>query len=345
MRTSLGLFRAGFLGACWLWGSALAQDALPVGGSFQNEPAARALYDQMLGAMRQADTLSWVGDYRWEARGQTLGHATYRIWLKKPNYARLEAMRAGTSQPTGILVGDGEYFWIYWPTGKPRYGFEYKGTCAEEYEKYQGKFYSKIRTPPGRHSLAHETGELGAGMAMTILDPSTFHGYTDSLQQYIDAVRAMPVEKVGNEECDVVEVSIMKHQRSWFLWLAKKDHLPHKLKQIIRVSSDILMEESWSEVTVDAPLANDRFAWSVLGVNPSDDRKIALDYLKANQATFPNVLDSSGAAQRAMSQYETLAGMSAVPMTYVIDRDGKVLDAWYGFDKGREQKALKTLGL
>ena len=83
----------------------------------------------------------------------------------------------------------------------------------------------------------------------------------------------------------------------------------------------------------------------VLGVNPSDDRKIALDYLKANQVTFPNVLDSSEAAQRAMSQYETLQGMSAVPMTYVIDRQGKVLDAWYGIEKTHQQKALKTLGL
>jgi len=32
-------------------------------------------------------------------------------------------------------------------------------------------------------------------------------------------------------------------------------------------------------------------------------------------------------------------------MTCVIDREDKVLDAWYGFDKTREQKALKTLGL
>ncbi|MGA2658610.1 MAG: hypothetical protein ABSH34_13990 [Verrucomicrobiota bacterium] len=88
-------------------------------------------------------------------------------------------MPVGTTEPSGILVGDGEYFWIYWPKGKPRYGFECKGKYAEEYEKYQRKFYSKIRTPLGRHSLAHETGELGAGMAMTILDPSTFHGYTD----------------------------------------------------------------------------------------------------------------------------------------------------------------------
>ena len=61
--------------------------------------------------------------------------------------------------------------------------------------------------------------------------------------------------------------------------------------------------------------------------------------------TFPNVLDASDAANRAVSQYETLGGMSAVPMTYVIDRDGKVVDAWYGYEEDRAQKALKKLGL
>jgi peroxiredoxin len=83
----------------------------------------------------------------------------------------------------------------------------------------------------------------------------------------------------------------------------------------------------------------------VLGLNPSDDRKIALDYLAANQVTFPNILDASDAGNQAVSQYETLGGMSAVPMTYVIDRQGKVVDAWYGYEKDRTQKALKKLGL
>ena len=82
----------------------------------------------------------------------------------------------------------------------------------------------------------------------------------------------------------------------------------------------------------------------MLGVNTADDRKIALEYLKANAVTFPNILDTSDTANRAVSQYETL-GMSAVPMTYVINREGKVVDAWYGYEKDRTQRALKKLGL
>lgn len=61
--------------------------------------------------------------------------------------------------------------------------------------------------------------------------------------------------------------------------------------------------------------------------------------------TFPNILDSSAAANQAVAQYETLGGMSAVPMTYVIGRDGKIVDAWYGYERDRAPKVLKKLGL
>jgi len=228
----------------------------------KDDPAAHALYTKMVEAMRRADTLSWVADFRWEARGRQLGHATYRIWLKKPNYARLEAMPVGKSDPVGILVGDGDYFWIYWPGEKPRYGWETKGKYAEEYERYRHRFYMKEPAPRGHHSIGHEVGKLGGGIAMTILDPSTFHGYTDSLQPYIDAVRPLGQETISGEVCDGIEVSFMKHQRSWYPWLSRKDHLPRKLKQIVRVSYDITAEEAWSNVTLDAEIPNDRFAWS-----------------------------------------------------------------------------------
>ena len=82
-----------------------------------------------------------------------------------------------------------------------------------------------------------------------------------------------------------------------------------------------------------------------MGVNTADDRKIALDYMKANEVTFPNILEASDAANRAVMQYETLGGMSAVPMTYVIGRDGKIVDAWYGYEAARTQQAVKKLGL
>ena len=47
------------------------------------------------------------------------------------------------------------------------------------------------------HSIGHEIGQCGAGLGTTTIDPSTFHGYTDSLQPYLDGARFMGTDKVG----------------------------------------------------------------------------------------------------------------------------------------------------
>ena len=84
----------------------------------------------------------------------------------------------------------------------------------------------------------------------------------------------------------------------------------------------------------------------VLGLNRSDDKDIAKQFLDDNGATFPTVLESSAAAHQVMAKYETF-GMSAVPLTYVIDRDGKVAGAWYGFSGNHDEglRLLRKLGV
>jgi len=229
---------------------------------FKDEPTAHALYDKMIQTLRDANGLYFKSDYRWEARGRELGHATYRAWLKKPNHFRLEASRFDKDVLNGILVGDGKNMWIYWPDGKPRYGWEHSGEYGEWYEKHRSTSYMTKPTPQGRHSIGHMTGKLGAGMSMTILDLSTFHGYTDSLQKYLDGVRHMGTETMGKDECDVIEVSFMKHQRSWYLWLSKNDHLPRKLKEVVRVAYDIVKNEVWSDITISGEIPDNKFVWS-----------------------------------------------------------------------------------
>jgi len=224
---------------------------------FQGEPAARALYEQMIEALRKPQTLSFKSQYRWEAKGQEIGHCTYTIWMKKPNYFLVETVRANGTHG-GTVVGTGDYLYIYWHGDRPYFSIEDRPT----YEKTRANVYMKEPTPLGRHSIGHKTGRLAAGMSMPIIDPSTFHGYTDSLQPYIDGVMGMGTENVGDEACDVIEVSFMKHQRSSYLWLSQKDHLPRKLKQIVRVSYDIIIHELWSDVTIDAEIATEKFLWT-----------------------------------------------------------------------------------
>ena len=82
----------------------------------------------------------------------------------------------------------------------------------------------------------------------------------------------------------------------------------------------------------------------VLGVNVADSRKIALDYLKENKVTFPIILDVSQAGREAMNRYLALPELGADPMTYVIGRDGKIVDGWFGYDSDRTEQALNKLG-
>lgn len=82
----------------------------------------------------------------------------------------------------------------------------------------------------------------------------------------------------------------------------------------------------------------------VLGFNSADKRQIALDLMQKNALTFPCILDSS---QQAMMTRVAAYHASAVPMTYVIGRDGKIVDAWIGYEKDdqRVTGVLKRLGI
>ncbi len=80
-------------------------------------------------------------------------------------------------------------------------------------------------------------------------------------------------------------------------------------------------------------------------MNVADSRKIALEYLKENKVTFPIILDTSPAGMKAMGRYLALPELGADPMTYVIGRDGKIVDGWFGYDSDRTKAAVKKLGL
>ena len=225
---------------------------------FKDEPQARVLYGRMIEAFRRPQTLSYKSDYRWAGQGgQELGHCTYTVWLQKPNQFRIEGVSA-YDQRSATLIGDGQTLWLFWAGDRPQFSIEED----ETYKKTRSNVYMRKPAPPGGHSIGHETGLLGVGMSMPVLDPSTFHGYTDSLQPHIDGVMGIGTEKIGDEECEEIEVSIMKHQRSWYLWLSPKDHLPRKLKQVVRVSYDIVTDEVWSDIVIDGPVPAEKFVWT-----------------------------------------------------------------------------------
>ena len=373
---------------------------------FPDEPAAHALYDKMVQSLQQAESFSYDSAYRWETRGEELGHASYQLWMKKPGFARLEARFDGNA--TGTLVGDGQQFWIFWPNERPMMASE----SREEYAKTRTKVYMREQRPAKQYSIAHQGMKLG-NMCMLVMQPSIFHGNMGSLEAHLDAVRSKGTEEVGGEQCDVIELAYMKGQRSKYYWLAHSDHLPRKLKEVVRVASgNIVTDELWTNVTLNGTIAADKFAWTppadwnewrmpeieegllkpgteappfdllgsdgkrikladfrgkvvwlvfwrlgcppcrvefpvleqlhrkyasqglvVLGVNCADEKSIADQFMADCSATFPNIVDSSEAAQKIVLEKYQKPGTSAVPLNYVIDKDGRVLRAWYGYQK------------
>jgi hypothetical protein len=69
----------------------------------------------------------------------------------------------------------------------------------------------------------------------------------------------------------------------------------------------------------------------ILGFNSADDPEIANKFLRKKKVTFPNILDSSRAAQDLYGR--TYRG-SGVPLNYIIDREGRVAAAFSGYAEG-----------
>ena len=82
----------------------------------------------------------------------------------------------------------------------------------------------------------------------------------------------------------------------------------------------------------------------ILGFNCSDDRKIALEFLGENGAAFPSILDSSDAATKVGFRDYKATG---VPLNYINDKQGKIVDTWYGYEEGHKRAlaALEKAGL
>jgi len=81
----------------------------------------------------------------------------------------------------------------------------------------------------------------------------------------------------------------------------------------------------------------------LIGINAADKREIAKGFIRENLATFPNVLDHSPAARKAVFQDYPGPG---VPLSYIIDREGKVAARWCGVhSETKVRKVLDELGI
>jgi len=381
----------------------------------KNEPAAHALYYEMIDTVRRAASLS----YNSVCSGPDNRASSYAVSLQKPGRFSVTAAN-GLSKKCSMLIGDGESMWMYWLGDRPFLGFD----TYETHKATRADVYITKAAPPRKYSVGRDISLLGLTWFPTILDPSTFHGCADPLEPYIDGARSRGPDDIGGENCDVIEISYMDAQLTRYFWISRQDRLPRQIKQIDRRSDNFVRVEEWSQVKLNTAIPQRKFVWSppdgwrqwtapgpddcllksgqpapdfdllsaegsrirlsdyrgrivwlfmwragspacretmphlqkldekckgkgliILGFNCIDNRRIARSFLRENSVTFANVLDDSDAADKVMLRGYANK-MQVAPINYIIDAQGKVVDAWWGRqqDSQREIAALKSAG-
>ncbi|RPJ20066.1 MAG: DUF2092 domain-containing protein, partial [Planctomycetaceae bacterium] len=219
----------------------------------KDEPAAHGVYDAMIQAIRGADSLSYVS-----VCSSPDGRASsYGVWLAKPGLFRIELMN-GPSSKRSTLIGDGNNLWVFWSGDRPYLWFD----DQESYDKTSSNIYMRKAALSGSDSVAGEVARLGIAWFGCVLDPSTFHGHADTFDPYMDGICSRGANRIEGEKCDVIEISYMKAQRARHIWISRRDHLPRRIKEIVRVADSKISVEEWSDIHVNGEVPRDTFAWS-----------------------------------------------------------------------------------
>ena len=224
------------MGVCIL-AAGLAVQGKAADKNATDDPEARALHARMLETMRSATTLSYESAYQNSFGKEIQSQGIYSVRMKKPNHFYVET-RLGDGKKPGMIVGDGQYAWSYWPDGRPWFGGDDEGT----YEQTRLQVYMQEPAAPGKYAIRYST-VMKKSNFFAVLDPAAFFGVKDSLEPLIDWMRVVGTEKVGDEDCRMIEVSYASQGRSCYFWISNRDSLPRKLRRVTRGTQDSVDEE------------------------------------------------------------------------------------------------------
>ena len=218
----------------------------------ENEPEARALYEAMVEAAHQAETLS----YRCLCDGPDSGTSAFTVQLDKPNRVHIDLTNGMSTKVTTVLA-DGDRLRIFWSGDRPYLKVDgFKG-----YEGAQSNVYVDMASSPDGDDIVGEMARLGLAWSNLVWSPGVFFRGADELEPYIDGIRFRGTNEIHNEECDVIEVSYFKAQRIRHYWLSQEDHLPRRIKEIVRLAENHVIAEEWFGVEVDPSIENKQFQW------------------------------------------------------------------------------------
>ncbi len=219
----------------------------------EDETAAHVLYDAMLRALRDARSLSYTS----ACSNPDDRTSTYRTWLKKPGSFHVEQTNDGSMKST-MLLDDGNCLWIQWTGDRPTLLIDTEKSQADA----KSDVYVKKASLAAHGSIRSEAAMFGTALVGLIFDPSVFYGSASPFTPSVDGIRSRGTNPVRGEVCDVIEVSFMRARRTWYLWLSRQDHLPRKLKEVVRGADTRVTAEEWSNVTVNGEIPPKMLTWS-----------------------------------------------------------------------------------
>jgi len=242
--------------------------------------------------------------------------------LKKPNFARVEVLHARTGKVIATLIGDGDYFWKHRKDGRLRHGNK----------QWQNVY---MREPAEGYSIVQDATLLL--MRRPVIDPSIFGTFYEKpwWQTHMDGVRRVGTEKVGSEECEVIEVRFLHARVSHFLWLSKVDHLPRKLKEVV-LSSRLgdshgsITHEIWTNVNLNADIPAEKFLWQP----PPSWRIITRSTLRSREHA-EGLSDWIEAGYFNEEDNAVVHYMIYVPRSYTPDKSFPLVVAMPGYPYGR----------
>jgi thiol-disulfide isomerase/thioredoxin/outer membrane lipoprotein-sorting protein len=226
-----------------------------------SDSTAQARYDAMIESIRSARSLSWQAEYSFSAGGQG-GRCSYRMWLKKPGFGRMEAIMPASvtgvgEVVTGVIVGDGENFWIHWPAGFPgTRSWDPGHTGAADTHLYMRREFA-----PSKYSFSHDAGRLGSCLVLLASEPSLFHGGAETSFE-LGPFTDLGMETLDGQECDGVRSSLADGQRTVDYWIARTDQIPRRVRAVAHVAQDIVVEETWTGLSRNAEIPDSLFHWT-----------------------------------------------------------------------------------
>jgi thiol-disulfide isomerase/thioredoxin len=118
---------------------------------------------------------------------------------------------------------------------------------------------------------------------------------------------------------------------------------PRKLSEFRGRPLIINVWASWCGPCRDEMASLDRLAWleparhfSIIGISTDDDPDRAKEWLKASNSTINQFID-------ARLQIENMLGATRIPLTVLVDADGRVVDKIYGAREWDSPESLQLI--